>query len=121
MIEIFGIYLFCKRLGQRLRNRGVSPVRWQLLLILFWFVGEFSGSIIGALFAIAGGNRDSYMGAAYLGALLGALAGAGMAYQMADRITKAKLATAGAFPVDVASPQLAGELPVEQASTSTRP
>ncbi|MGN6368861.1 MAG: hypothetical protein ACTHN5_11430 [Phycisphaerae bacterium] len=113
MIELFGIYLFCKRLGQRLRRRGFSPIRWQLMLIFFWFLGEFVGSIIGALFAIAGGNRESYMGAAYLGALLGALAGAGMAYQIADRITKAKLATMAnpAFPVEVAPASPMSEVP----------
>ena len=83
MIEIYAIYKFCKLFGQMLRAKHRNPILFQVLFVLLWFLGEFSGAIVFILFF---SSQSSSPGAAYLGALVGAAGATALMYSIIKQI-----------------------------------
>jgi hypothetical protein len=84
MLEILLVIYLCKQIGNVLRNKGRSPGWYQAMLVAFWIIGELMGGIIAMV--IMGGEANAL---AYLGALAGAAAGAGLAFFVAHQATPA--------------------------------
>jgi hypothetical protein len=78
MLEILLLIYLCRRLGAMLRAKGRSAGWMQVLLVVAWFVGEFMGAMVGAMLMGIDGA------ALYIGALLGAAAGAAAVFVLAS-------------------------------------
>jgi hypothetical protein len=94
MLEILFVIYLCKQLGNVLRNKGRAPGWYQAMLVAFWIVGEIMGGIIAMV--ITGGE---FTALAYLGALVGAGAGAGLAFFVAHQATPAQQMSPRGFAV----------------------
>jgi hypothetical protein len=76
MIEILFIYMLGKRMGDMLRRKGYEkPLKYQLLVPIWWFTGEFAGAFLYMFVrAIATGAKElTWNIAVYPVALIGAL------------------------------------------------
>jgi hypothetical protein len=73
MLEIIAIVACCKSLGEKVRKRGRSAIGYQLLFVVLWIGGEFTGAFLAA----AAGARGMSV---YLGAILGAATGAAIGF-----------------------------------------
>ena len=85
MLEIILLYFLCKSLGSMLREKGRNPLAFQILLVLFWFGGEFMGGVVAAIVHAArygDGPQELGLGV-YLFALVGAACGAGLWFLVA--------------------------------------
>jgi hypothetical protein len=87
MLEILALYFMCKSMGNMLRDKGHKPLGYQVLLVLFWFGGEFVGAVATTvmLALVSGPNavEQGFNVLAYVGALIGAVMGAGLAFLIA--------------------------------------
>ena len=108
MIEIFAIYLFCKKIGKVARARGRLAMGYQLLLILLWLVFEFVGLFVGAIFF--GLTERGIDPLAYIVGIVGAFCGAILALNIA-KAAKPVITQLHASPV-----QPPTQPPVEQKS-----
>ncbi len=86
MLEILLIIYLCKQIGNILRSKGRSAGWYQVMLVAFWVIGEVMGGIIAIVILGAG---DGFNAAAYLGALMGAAVGAGLAFFVAHQAAPA--------------------------------
>ncbi len=72
MLEILALIFLTRKTGDLASSKGLSTGKWKGLTVLFWFLGEFVGCLIG--FAFVGMPDDDgilkYLPFAYLGALL---------------------------------------------------
>ena len=75
MLEILLMWRLARSIGNLLRAKGRSAGGFQVLAIVLWIGGELLGATVGALCELQAGS--------YLLALLGAAAGAGLAYHIA--------------------------------------
>lgn len=83
MIELVLVIAMCRHLGGKVRAKGRTAWPFQLMLVVFWFGGEFAAGIVaGIVYAVLNGAApDAEPGLwVYLVALAGAGAGAGLAY-----------------------------------------
>jgi hypothetical protein len=104
MLEIVLLYFLCKRLGEMLRGKGQSPLPYQIMLVVFWFGGEFlAGVAAGVLYAVqnGGASPEPFDLTVYLFAMMGAACGAGLAFLIAhllpDNQAEATYGTPGGF------------------------
>ena len=83
MFEIVLLSKFCKRLGAEVRAKGRHALKYQLLLILFWFLGEFvSGFLfLFVLRVLFEEELRQYLPLMYLAALLGGGLGAWLVFR----------------------------------------
>ena len=84
MIEIIVLYRLCSFLGYRAREKGRKAIKYLLLLILFWFSGEFSTAII-AVFVLPhvyDAQIEEYVMWGYIASLAGAVIGAWIAFRI---------------------------------------
>src|SRR5262245_43676532 len=51
-MEIIILWRMWHRIGHKAQLKGASPLKYQLLLILFWFGGEFMGGILAAFVTV---------------------------------------------------------------------
>jgi hypothetical protein len=79
MIEILCIIWLCRAIGRSVRAKGRSAGGYQFLAVVLWLVGEVTGAIIGVNLGLGAG--------AYLTTLMGAAAGALVAYMIASGVT----------------------------------
>ena len=94
MLEILLVIHLSKQIGNVLRKKGRSPGWYQAMLVAFWFGGELMGLLVSA--ALMGGEVNAL---AYVGALLGAGVGAGLAFFVAHQATPAAQMSPHGFPV----------------------
>src|SRR5215208_4012508 len=80
MLEIILLIFLTRKVGEIVRSKGRKPGWFQLLTVVLWIGGELTGAVIGA---VIGELRDTGIGLAYLFALLGAGAGAGLSIVIA--------------------------------------
>ena len=85
MLEIIAIWFLWTQLGKLLNNKGYESTIWmQLLLVIAWLIGEFSGVVIyGIIQVMNGGEAGSFDALTYLCAILGAIIGAGIIFGIA--------------------------------------
>lgn len=85
MIEILVLYYICKRLGEYLRGKGRKPLLLQILLVLFWFGGEFLAGVAAGLVQAMRhrGVPQEFDFTIYGAALVGAACGAGVVWSIA--------------------------------------
>src|SRR5262245_52441221 len=79
MLEIIAIIAAAKRIGTIMREKGRNGGWYQFLLVVLWIGGEFVGAIIGTIIT---GGRGGFL--VYVFALLGAAAGAGITFSIAN-------------------------------------
>lgn len=75
MIEIFLIWRLAVHIGNEAAKKGLKKFRYQIMAVLLWVCGELTGSLLGRVLF---GSDNSLR--VYGMALVGALAGAGMAF-----------------------------------------
>ena len=76
MLEIILIWQLAKYIGNEASKKSLKKGRYQLMAILLWLIGEFTGAIFGNL--IFGEGASFWV--SYIFALVGAIAGAGIAF-----------------------------------------
>jgi hypothetical protein len=87
MIEVFVLIALGKNMVRIAHTKQRSGTPFVLLLLACWFGGEFGGGFAAAVVeVIATGRPEPTMGIVYLFALLGAVAGAFLAGQIAKAI-----------------------------------
>src|SRR5437762_2069355 len=91
MLEILALIILCKHIGKATRTKERSAIRYQLLLVTFWVVGEFIGGLLGraglALYAtFVGPLADEAVFIPYIVAVSGAVFGAKLAFRMVRRL-----------------------------------
>ena len=75
MLEIVVLFFLCKSLGNKLREKGRTPIGYQLLLIVAWFGAEaVTGFVWGVVAAIQNGGQPVNLG---IGVYVAAIAAAG--------------------------------------------
>ena len=84
MLEIIILIFLTRHVGEIVRSKGRKAGWFQLLTVVLWIGGEIIGGIIGA---IVGALSDSGMLFAYLFALFGAAAGAGISILIARSLS----------------------------------
>jgi hypothetical protein len=84
MVEILILYRLCSLIGYRAREKGRRAIGYQLMLILFWFVGQVGTILLAGLaFALLSGEPfGEDLLYAYLAAFLGAALGAWFAFRI---------------------------------------
>jgi len=75
MIEIIVIWRLAVHIGKEAAQKGLKKLGYQIMAVLLWVCGELVGGILGSV--IFGANSSLWI---YGMALLGALAGAGIAF-----------------------------------------
>lgn len=75
MIEIIVIWRLAVRIGNEAAQKGLKKLGYQIMAVLLWVCGELTGGILGSV--IFGSDSSLWI---YGMALLGALAGAGLAF-----------------------------------------
>ncbi len=90
MLEIIILYKLCSNIGATVERLGRQKIGYQLLLIAFWFGGEFSGGLVAAIISaiIAGGEPNMLL--VYLTALLGAVVGAFLCFFLVKNLPSLK-------------------------------
>jgi hypothetical protein len=81
MLEIIAVIGCCKIIGEKVRKRGRTAIGYQLMFVLLWFGGEFSGAFLAA----ASGARETI--AVYVGGLMGAATGAGIGFLIVSMLS----------------------------------
>jgi predicted branched-subunit amino acid permease len=84
MLEIVILIFLTRHVGEIVKSKGRKPGRFKLLTVVLWIGGELTGAVVGA---VIGELSNSGMGFAYLFALLGAAAGAGLSVIIARSIS----------------------------------
>jgi hypothetical protein len=88
MLEVIILFRLCRRIGRAARAKGRGATRFQVLLLLLWFGGEIGAGLAFAA-ALTWGFRvdpDEYILFFYLAALIGAAAGAWLAFRIVGRL-----------------------------------
>lgn len=83
MLEILALYALTTRIGVIVEQKGYKSGTYKLMTVGFWFGGEIVGAIVGSLMA---GGGESAQCVVYLVALIGAAAGAAIAYSIANNL-----------------------------------
>lgn len=84
MLEIIIIIFLVRHIGELVRSKGRKAVWFQVLAVCLWIGGEITGGIIGG---IVGALTNSGMLLAYVFALVGAAAGAGISILIARSLS----------------------------------
>lgn len=87
MIEIILIWKLTGYIGRMATQKGLKKIRYQIMSVLLWICGETMGGILGIL--IFGSQNSPWL--VYGMALLGALAGAGLAFLIMKSIPEIDL------------------------------
>jgi hypothetical protein len=87
MLELFILYTLSTRMGVAVAAKGRPPLRYQLLLILFWFGGQLAGAILAVMTLTALDFEEfDLLFIAYIAALFGAAMGAWLVFQLVARL-----------------------------------
>jgi hypothetical protein len=97
MLELFLLYMICKKMGESLRAKKRKPFLFQLMLVALWFGGEFTGAVVVTVIHMMTSRDPAPMGMVYGVAILGGVLGAIAAFTIAH-LTPARKPLP-AFPV----------------------
>ena len=86
MLEIIALWTLTKRIGRIIEEKGRKSGWYKALTVILWFGGEIIGAIMGAVITGADGSAQCLV---YIFALVGAAAGAGIAYLIATNASPA--------------------------------
>jgi membrane protein DedA with SNARE-associated domain len=84
MLEILLLWALTKRIGNIVEQKGHKSGWYKVLTVILWFGGEVTGAIVGAMMS---GTSQSTQCGVYIIALMGAAAGAGIAYLIASNVS----------------------------------
>ena len=88
MLEILLLITFCKRIGRIVAAKGRAKIGYQLMVVLFWFGGEFFGAVLGVIAEIIiSGREEPTLLSAYVCGLAFAALGAYVAFLIARNVT----------------------------------
>jgi hypothetical protein len=111
MIEIIILFFIARRIGRIAKEKGLKPLRYQVLLIVLWFFGEFLFG--GFAYAFIGDTELACV--AYLFAIIGALLGAGMAFLIVTiKKPKISLQVGSGVQQPPLSPEIADQVNTDQ-------
>lgn len=80
MLEILLLIFLTRKVGEIVEAKGRKPGWYKLMTVLLWIGGEVSGAVVGGIVSALAGAGTALV---YLFALLGAAAGAGVAFLVA--------------------------------------
>ena len=84
MLEIILVIGLCSALGKMLRAKGRKPFWMQVMLVVCWLMGEFTGGFIAGIVHVIRNGENAPMGiGVYLFAILGAALGAAFTFLVA--------------------------------------
>jgi hypothetical protein len=83
MLEILLLTALTRQIGGIVEQKGYKSGSYKILTVVLWFGGEILGAIIGAIMTA---GEESAQCLIYLVALVGAAAGAGIAYSIANNL-----------------------------------
>jgi hypothetical protein len=87
MLEIIILFKLCSSIGRILEEKGRKSGWFKLMLVVFWFVGEFFVAFVGMIVIMAVDNTDEpSIGLSYLLGILGAALGAFAAFAIAKSV-----------------------------------
>ena len=93
MLEVILVWVLAKKIGGVVEAKGHTRIGYQLMLVAFWIGGEVAGGIVGAIVqsgASVGDGEQGFPCMVYICALLGAAAGAGIAFVIANGLANVK-------------------------------
>ena len=82
MLEILGIFMFCRHVGRVMRRKKRNPLGLQLATVVLWFGGELIGAVIGSL--LWPPNERGIDPMIYVAAILGGVLGGVAAVKIAE-------------------------------------
>jgi hypothetical protein len=87
MLEIILVFMCARSIGKIVADKGRTRIGYQLMLIGLWIGGEIAGLVLG--FALQGGmgGDAGFPCMAYIFGLVGAAAGAGIAFAIAHGVS----------------------------------
>lgn len=84
MLEILIVIGLCRTMGRILRAKGRKPLMMQVMLVVMWIVGEFTGGFIAGIVHVMRHGQNVEMGfGVYLFAMVGAAIAAGITFMVA--------------------------------------
>ncbi|MGI9472439.1 MAG: hypothetical protein ACR2NZ_12940 [Rubripirellula sp.] len=84
MLEILIVIGLCRSMGKMLRAKGRKPLLMQIMLVVMWIVGEFTGGFIAGIVHVLRHGENVEMGfGVYVFAIVGAVIGAGITFLIA--------------------------------------
>ena len=88
MIELLILYKLCKQIGYTASEKGRRAIAYQLMLLLFWFGGEFCAAVIAiiALVLCYGERFEEYWVLGYIAAIAGGALGAWIAFTIVAKL-----------------------------------
>lgn len=86
MLELMFLYRLCKWIGNLAREKGQNAIRYQSMLILYWFGGELGTALItGTFLALLFGEEIPYLFVYLLSFIAGGL-GARYVFEIVDKL-----------------------------------
>lgn len=49
MLDLIALFFLARYIGKLATRKGQQPRRWQLKLVIYWFLFEFTGAFVGLL------------------------------------------------------------------------
>lgn len=97
MLEILILYRLCSLIGYRAREKERRAIGYQLMLILFWFVGQVSTLLLAGLAfgQFSGKPVEEDLLYAYVTAFAGAAFGAWSAFRIVANLPVAGVSESG--------------------------
>jgi len=95
MLEILALWALTRQIGKLVEQKGHKSGWYKVLTVVLWFGGEIVGAILGV---IVTGASESSQCLIYLFALVGAAAGAGVAYLIAISLSPTNSASLSVLP-----------------------
>ena len=114
VLEIILLIWLWRKIGAIVRAKNRAPIGFQLMTIGLWLGGEIVGLITGILVLGGGGSgaQQGFNAGAYLFALGGAIAGAVVAFIIANSLSDQATRRAGAYGFPVVGPGAGQAAPI---------
>ena len=103
MLEIVIIWRLAVHIGNAAKRKGFKKLGYQVMAVLLWICGEIFGGILGSVIF----GTDSSFWLRYVTALLGAVAGAGIAFLIMSRLPNQESLSNSSEAEKVQEPSLA--------------
>ena len=76
MLEIIIVWQIAKRIGNEAIQKGLKKGSYQVMAVLLWFIGEFTGAVLGGILF----GPDAAFWIVYVFGLVGAVVGTGISF-----------------------------------------
>jgi predicted lipid-binding transport protein (Tim44 family) len=103
MLEILALILLTGQIGKIVEAKGHKSGKYKWMTVGLWFGGEIAGLVVGLFLAILLGGDESAQCIIYIVALLGAIAGAVLAYVIAKNLQPAQISPSTNNPPNIIS------------------